>query len=226
MVAAILLVLGGFLARARGPDRVVGAALFGAGVAWTVSAGVDWMWEMPAITLWFFAAGGLALAGRVQERYDRPHVAVRLVPIVIIAALLVLPARLYVSDAPLREATGAFAREDCPRTADRARAARDALGLRPEPHRLIGFCDVRTGQPDGAVRAMTEAVRLDPDNWELRYGLALAQASAGRDPRPQARIARRLMPGNTRTLELLRSFDSDRPSVWRAQASQASIPTH
>jgi O-antigen ligase len=64
VTAAIILVLAGFAARARGPDRVAGGALFGAGLAWTVHAGVDWDWEMPVVTCWFFTAGGLALAAR------------------------------------------------------------------------------------------------------------------------------------------------------------------
>ncbi len=77
VVAVVLLVLGGFLARARGPHRVVGAALFGSGLAWALHAGLDWDWEMPAVTLWFFAAGGLALAvaaggGTAGARRRRP----------------------------------------------------------------------------------------------------------------------------------------------------------
>jgi len=62
LAVVVLLVLGGLLRHARGPDRVTGAALFAAALAWAAHAGVDWDWEMPAVTLWVFAAGGLALS--------------------------------------------------------------------------------------------------------------------------------------------------------------------
>lgn len=50
IVVPILVILGAFAWRARGPDRVAGAALLGAGVGWAVHAGIDWDWEMPAVT--------------------------------------------------------------------------------------------------------------------------------------------------------------------------------
>ena len=53
----LLVVLGGFAARARGSDRALFAALLAAGVAWALAAGVDWDWEMPAVTIWLFALG-------------------------------------------------------------------------------------------------------------------------------------------------------------------------
>ena len=62
VLTAIGCVLAGFFARAREKDSVVGAALFGAGITWALAAGTDWHWEMPAVTFWFFAAGGLALS--------------------------------------------------------------------------------------------------------------------------------------------------------------------
>ena len=45
----------------RGRDRALYAALFAAGLAWALHAGVDWDWQMPAVSLWFAALGGLAL---------------------------------------------------------------------------------------------------------------------------------------------------------------------
>ena len=60
---ALALILGGFARLVRGPDRMIGAALFAGGLTWALHAGADWHWEMPAVTAWVFAAGGLALAG-------------------------------------------------------------------------------------------------------------------------------------------------------------------
>jgi hypothetical protein len=65
---AILLVavLGGLAVRVRvrGPRRSLYGVLLACAVVWAVRAGVDWDWEMPVVTLPFFAAAGLALSPR------------------------------------------------------------------------------------------------------------------------------------------------------------------
>src|SRR5438128_3401764 len=64
-------VLGGLAARARGSHRSIYGALLAAGVVWALHAGVDWDWEMPVITLPFFAIAGLALSPRGGEQASR-----------------------------------------------------------------------------------------------------------------------------------------------------------
>ena len=231
LLAALLLILGGFLARARGPDRVLGGALFGCGLAWAMSAGVDWMWEMPAVTFWLFAAGGLALAREARAEGgltlglpDAARRVARLVAAVGCLALVFVPARWYLSERPLRESERAFARGDCPRAVDRALDSTAVLGGRPQAYHLIGYCDISLGEPKLAVRALAAAVRNDPDKWATHYGLALTRAAAGLDPRPEARIARRLRPGEARSAALLRLFDTDDPSEWRRRALKAPLP--
>lgn len=231
VVGIVLLVLAGFLARARGPDRVAGAALFGAGVAWALHAGVDWDWEMPAVTLWLFAAGGLALAapsadvtGASRAGGTRP--AVRAAIVIACVILAFVPARVRLSDGALRESVQAFARGDCATAVERARDSRGMWAERPEPHVILGYCDVRSGRPADGVRAMQQAVRRDPENWEAHYGLALARAAAGLDPRPAARFARRLKPRDPLPAQALRLFDSQDPQTWRSRASGARLPAN
>ena len=50
--------------RARGSRRSIYGALLAAGVVWALHAGVDWDWEMPVVTLGFFAVAGAALSPR------------------------------------------------------------------------------------------------------------------------------------------------------------------
>ncbi|MEJ7797197.1 MAG: O-antigen ligase family protein [Solirubrobacteraceae bacterium] len=231
VVGAVLLVLGGFLARARGPDRVVGAALFAAGLAWALHAAVDWDWEMPAVTLWFFAAGGLALAapasrsgaGQSPARGAKPIV--RLGVALGCLMLVLVPARVRLSDGALRESGRALIRSDCATATDRATYSRAALEVRPEPHIILGYCDVRLGQRRRAVGAMQQAVRRDPENWEAYYALSLARASAGLDPRPAARFAGRLKPWHPLPTEALRLFDTEDPRKWIIRAPAARLPT-
>jgi hypothetical protein len=254
VVAAVVVVLGGFLARARGPDRVVGGALFGAGVAWALHAGVDWDWEMPAVTFWLFAAGGLALAAPAGAPATAagpdggaspasgpataagpdggaPPAARGLPPlgrtVLALGGLLLalVPARVFLSEGPLRDSARAFAAGDCPRTIDRALDSAAAFGVRPEPFILLGYCDVRIGRPDLAVRALDKAVRRDPRNWEGHYGLALARAAAGRDPRPALRAAGRLNPLEPLVARTTRLLDTPDPRAWRRRAPLARLPS-
>ncbi len=224
---AILLVLGGFLARARGPDRAVGAALLGAGVTWALHAGLDWDWEMPALTFWLFAVGGLALAapatadaaaGRQPPSRGRVLLALGCL------LLALVPARVWLSEGPLRESARAFARGDCATAIDRALDSSARLDVRPEPFILLGYCDVRVGRPDLAVRAMDNAVRKDPRNWEGHYGLGLVRAAAGLDPRPALLRAQRLNPLEGLVVRTMRLLDTDDPQEWRRRAPSARLP--
>jgi len=225
----VALVLCGFLARARGPDRVVGAALFGAGLTWAAAAGVDWVWEMPAVTFWFFAAGGLALSAQQSPQHEAsvarsPEWPMRLAVAASCGLLALTPARMYLSDGPLRASARALKRGDCRTAVDRALDSIAAFGVRPEPYILLGYCDLRLGQPRLAVGAMKNAVRLEPDGWEGHYGLALARAAMGSDPRPRMRIARRQNPRSPLPLAALRRFETDDPGAWQAAAPGAPLP--
>ena len=48
-------------ARRARPHRHVYGAAIGDAAVWTIHAGVDWDWQMPAITAWLFALAGLGL---------------------------------------------------------------------------------------------------------------------------------------------------------------------
>lgn len=225
VVGAILLVLAGFAMRARGPDRVVGGALFGAGLAWALHAGIDWDWEMPAITLWFFAAGGLAWAATstAPPSLRAPSIG-RLVLAAGCLVLALLPARVFISETSLRASARAFAESDCTTAVQRALDSNAAFEARPDPFIVLGYCDIRLGQTDLALRAMLGAVRRDPNNWEGHYGLALARASAGLDPRRALRTARRLNPREALVIHLERLLGDD-PRQWRKRAWRARLPT-
>jgi O-antigen ligase len=230
LVVALLLILGGFASHARGPDRMVGAALFAAGLTWALHAGVDWQWEMPAVTAWVFAMGGMALAAPAGAAIGRRRPLgslARVVAALGVLALLLVPLSLYRSQGPLVEAAQAFARGDCPTAIDRALTSRDVLAVRPEPYELLGYCDVRLGEEQLAVRALQRAVALDPHNWETHYGLALVRGAAGLDPRPQAREAARLNPsdGDLATALVTRFKTANSPQTWRRRALSAPLPS-
>ena len=214
----LLLMLAGFARRARGPDRALFAALLAAGLAWAVHAGVDWDWEMPVATLWLFALGGVALA-----RAERPNPgtdtrwALRVAGVLVCLAVAVLPARVALSEARIDGSLAAMERGDCEVAVADARRALDAHSRRPLAHQVIGYCALQDGQPSAAVAAYGAALAADPRSADAHYALAVARATAGLDPRPEARLAARLSPLNPVTVRGRRVLRGDAPQAWRRE---------
>jgi hypothetical protein len=232
LLAGVLLsLLVGVALRVRGPQRDVQAAVLALIAIWMVHAGVDWDWEMPAVTLWLFALGGLALACPRGSGAEEPVAStggpsqiVRIVASLGVLVLAITPAATVISQGHLDTAVAAFKRGDCQQAIDAALDSLDAVSVRAEPFEILGFCDVRQGQPRLALEAMENAVSRDPDSWETHYGLALVRASAGLDPRPQLAIARRLNPLEERPREATRLLRGDDPQKWKRRAQRARHP--
>jgi hypothetical protein len=216
----LLVILGTAAARARGPNRTVYAAVLAAGVAWAFHAGIDWDWEMPAVTLWLFAVGGLVLAapGRNPPRLRPPAFTARLVIVAVVGGLAVVSALVLLSQSRLDDSLDNFRARNCAAAIDSARDSSAALGIRAEPYEIIGYCQMRAGSGRSAVESMQKAIDRDPNNWEYRYGLALARAVAGEDPRRDARAALQLNPRDPQTLDAVEGFRSGTARQWRRRA--------
>jgi hypothetical protein len=217
----VLTILYGFAARLGGRNRTLYAALFAAGVAWALRAGVDWDWEMPAVTLWFFAMGGAALAAPTRRVHvtSSPPLVARAGICVGLLLVAVIPARVAISQGKMNQAVQTFLRDgDCPQVIQQADDSISMLGSRPDAYRLKGYCQARLGRTSEAVSSMRSAVDRDPDDWEFRYSLAVAQAAARMDPRPAAREALRLDPLEPATNDLAWRFGGTDPQAWRSQA--------
>jgi O-antigen ligase len=199
LVLVLMFVLGTLVGLAplrRGRDRALYAALFSAGLAWALHAGVDWDWQMPAASLWFAALGGLAL-GRPGARGTASvrSVSLRscLAGTAVIAACL-FPALVLASQVRLNEATSAYASGDCA-SADRfARSSINVLGTRAPPFQIEGLCAIRAGQYRRAQTELRGGLAVDPNDWQLQAALAATTAATGADARAQAAAALRLNP--------------------------------
>jgi O-Antigen ligase len=225
LLAIVLLApLGVAATRLNGPERHAYAGFLAAGGALLAHAGVDWDWEMPALFLWFFAASGVVLGAVGGRAAWAPGRLPRLVAALACLLLAVTPGLVLASQAPLARSVHAFKQGDCRTAVDAALDSRDALGARPEPYEIIGYCDARAGQNTLAVRAMREAQQRDPRNWQYAYGLAATQALAGEDPRRAARLARRLNPLGELPRALERGLRSDSPQRRRRFAARAPVP--
>ena len=223
-IALLLVVLGaivgGLLARARGPNRTLYAAVLAAMVAWLIHAGIDWDWEMPAVTLWIFALGGAALAARSERPSPiaRPGAVARPIAVLACFAVAVVPGLTLVSDERLQESAAAFERGDCAAAIDAADSSIGALAMRPEPYELRAFCRLRGGRIGAAVKDLERAVDRDPQSWTYHYELAIARGAAGSDPRPEALRALRLNPLDVEAQDAARRFRTANRRAWRRQA--------
>jgi O-antigen ligase len=214
---SILVLLAG---RTRGFERSLHAALFAAAVVWALHAGVDWDWEMPAVTVWLFALAGAALATTSPSKGfgQSPPLAVRSSAAVACCALAVVPGLLMASEKRLDDSATAFVKGDCAKAVDAAQSASSLLGQRPQPYEIIGFCRLREGRPQEGVAEFERAVERDPENWEYRYGLAVARGAAGLDPRPAARAALTRNPLDPEARDVVRRFSTIHRLAWKRQA--------
>ncbi len=228
LLGVVLLLPIGAALRRRGAERPLWSAVVAVGVMWLVRAGIDWDWEMSAVTLPVLALLASACARdvpRVAGRLARARLP-RLLAGLAILLVALTPVRVAASQRSFTQALEAFRTGDCATTIDRSLDAQSVFGPRPDVYELIGYCDVRLGRPDLAEQMLSAAVQREPRNWELYYGLALIRGAAGRDPRPSLREALKRNPREEVVRDAARRMAGDKPRVWRreARASRLIIP--
>jgi hypothetical protein len=218
LLVALGTILGAGVARLGGPERHAYGAFVAAGAMLALHAAIDWDWEMPALFVWLFGAGGVALAareGRLGELGRMPRVAAALAVLLLAGT----PALFAYSQPPLDRAVSAFARRDCPAAIDAALTATERFGTRPEPWQLLGYCDARLGQFALARRAMDAARSRDPHNWQLAYGQAIVYGVSGLDARPYAAEALRLNPLDENARALVRDLSRAKTAARRREVT-------
>jgi hypothetical protein len=220
VAAVLLLLLGAFLVRARGPDRALFAALFGAGLAWMIHAGVDMDWEMPVVSIWLFALGGCALARSPGETRTLPRwtIALRVLAAVACVGVAVLPLRVAQSQKHIDASLTALHDGDCATARGEARQALDVMSVRPTPYHVVAFCDLEQGRPTAAIAPLRQAVEQDPNNWEFHHALAVALGRAGLDPRAETSKALEMNPAADLTIDASKALGGSRPASWRRAA--------
>jgi tetratricopeptide (TPR) repeat protein len=174
---------------------------------------------MPAVTAWFFAIGGAAVAGRATKRKIAPMGDRGRVPIA--AALLVVavtPALLMLSQYRLQSAANAFDKGDWTQAGNSAKDSIKLIANRPEPYQILGYADLSNGRVNEAIESMQKAVHYEPNNWEYHYSLSIAQGEAGIDPLPQLAEAARLNPREPLVKEAIVAFQGKTIPGWLTAA--------
>jgi hypothetical protein len=221
-LALIVLFLGalfvGVVMRVRQPARSLYAAVLATFLVWALHAGIDWDWEVPAVTIGVLCLAAASAAVAYSGPVRPPAAWMRIVAGVACLALAVTPALVGVSQARLTASVKAYSRGDCRTAVDKAVASLDVLGNRPEPFEVAGYCYARAGRYKDSVNAMKGAIKRDPGNWRYRFGLAIVRADAGHDPRPAARAALRRNPLDPRAKLAVQAFRHGNRRTWRLAA--------
>jgi hypothetical protein len=176
---------------------------------------------MPAVTIWVFAVGGAALAGRMSKK-PPPAMGDRgRIPIA--ASLLVVavtPALLMLSQYKLQSSADAFENGTCRTAVDDAMSSINVLGNRAQPYQIVGYCNIENGRPQDGVAAFKKAVEQEPRGWEYHYGLALARGASGLDPKPELAVAARLNPREPMIAQARTALASADPTQWESEATK------
>ena len=184
LLGAFALIVVGGVGGSRSADAVgLGAAAAGAFAAFFVGAGVDWMWQMPAVSAVGFVL--LGLLARLDSTVGAPTLEGR--PRVVAVGLCAAAAlvAIGVEAAPMlgelkvRDSQAAVARGDA--TAAQSDAV-DAHKLEPwaaTPYLQLALVYEQTGQLAGANHAIAAATIRDPDDWRLWVVASRLQVKSG-----------------------------------------------
>jgi hypothetical protein len=151
-----------------------------------VAAGLDWIWQLPAIGVVAVACVAL-LAGAAAEGTDEPvdgprPTAWRTVAIatgVVMVPLVLVAAVDAATQLRLRESERAAARNDGAAAIAEAQAARALEPWSAAPALRVALAEERFGSLPIARAAIDEAVRKDAADWRLRLIAARLQAKVG-----------------------------------------------
>jgi O-antigen ligase len=184
----------------RAARHPLGPAAAGAYVVYLVHAGVDWDWEVPAVTVAGLLAGLTLL---VMARGTRGRSELTLRARVAILAAVVSCAAFALVGLVGHTATAASAkalREGRLQEAEvRARDAARWEPWSPRPWQLIADARYQQGDVGAAVRYYRLALRRDPQNWQLWSDLGFALGGTGRAADAAFAQARLLNPRNAQT---------------------------
>jgi hypothetical protein len=224
IIGTVGLLVIALVVRCRGEGRGVPAIAAALLLLWAVHAGIDWDWEMPAVTLPVLVLAAAAIA-TAKPAVPRPvGRTVRVVVGLGCLVLSVIPLQMAYSQRELNTSVHAFRQGNCPQVVTSALRSTKAIGARPEPFQLLSFCDVRFGLDRLAVRMADQAVANDPGNWEFRYSRALVRGAVRLDPRADAREALRLNPHQRLAQQAARAFRTRDPDAWKLRARSATLP--
>lgn len=179
------------VARVRRQPLLVGA--IGAYCAYLVHAAVDWDWEVPVVTLSaLFCGAAILVAARDEEARRSMPLAGRAACMVAAVSIGVFALVGLIGNSKLSSARAAADQGRWQAAEAEARSAGRWAPWSAAPWELRALAEVALGQLPAARASFREAIRRDPHDWSLWFGLA--QASSGQARHAALAQALRLNP--------------------------------
>jgi hypothetical protein len=189
------------VAAVRGRAHPLVPAAAGAFVAWAIHAGVDWDWELAAVTSAALLCGvACVIAARPQAEAARPPS--RRVRAIAFAATVALAAVAFVGlvgNLAISKSASAAHDANWTAAASQARRAIDWAPWSAEPWRLLGEAQLGAGNTRAAQQSFQRAIAKNGGDWNLYFDLA--RASTGRAQRTALATAARLNPRSPEVAE-------------------------
>lgn len=178
---ALVIVRGSRAARAApSPARELLAGAIGAAIAFAITAGNDWLWEISVIPVAFLILAAAVLSWRGDEGPDQPPPSLgakRLFGAMAAFAVLgVLVVSLLGAHA-IRDSQAAARAGDLEGALADARSAQDAQPFAAGPHVQESLILIEQADAEGAVAAAKAATEREPTNWRTWYTLWRAELS-------------------------------------------------
>jgi len=165
----------------------------GAYIAYLAHTGVDWDWELTAVTLAGLLCGASLLV--FARRWADPsplHPKTRYVAAAAAVAAALLATVTLLGNSALSRSEPARERGQPAKAVDEARRARWLLPWSPAPLEALGRAQTTAGLLSAARRSFRDALAKDDGDWQIWY--ELAGASTGRTRRQALRRAVVLFP--------------------------------
>jgi hypothetical protein len=152
-------------------------ATFAAYVAYVAHAGVDWDWEMPAVTMTGLLCGAALLVAARKEKAAAMSVAFRAGVLVVTLALAVFTYVGLRSNRAIDASASAARKGEWSRSLAEAREAEHWAPWSAHAKQLLAKAQLGSGEPKAAQATLLEAIAKDSGDWRL--WLDLARASSG-----------------------------------------------
>jgi hypothetical protein len=190
LVGALALPLS-VLGAARRHPLVPAAA--GAYAAYLIHTGVDWDWELPAVTLTGLLCGAcLLIAARRSHRSRRLSPSTRWTGVAALVVAAGFAAVGLVGNTALSRSDVARQDGNWARAARDARRAKTWMPWSPRPWVALGRAQLGAGFGSDARASFRKAISIDRGDWELWY--RLASATKGKERHHALQQAARLFP--------------------------------
>lgn len=164
----------------RSRDRAASAAMIGCGAVFLVHASVDWLWEIPAVSVTGLAALAIAGARTSSPRRRRRRLNVRRMAFIALSGLALatqIPGLVKTERLRASEAILALGFED--RARELAIDAADAEPWAASPHAQLGLIALARGRLEEAEHETERAAKLAPADWTNLFTLVRVRLAMG-----------------------------------------------